>query len=245
MDDAAMKYDCVLHNGFVLTLNPEFEIIEDGVVCIRDGVISKVEKKPADMHSYSADEWVDAAGGLILPGLVNTHVHLPMSLFRGLADDLPLSEWLNDHIFPAENRYIDADSVKIGARLSCLEMLLSGTTTCCDGYFLEDAVAGAVLESGMRAVLGQGVIDFPAPGVPKPARNVETASAYVSKWKHVSDRITPSIFCHSPYTCSKKTLIQAKEAASAEGVCFQIHVAETRSEVEQIHAENPKRGGTD
>ncbi len=233
-----MQYDRIIYNGCVITVNPVFDMIEDGVVGIRNGRIARVGKKPSDFDAYAADDWVDAAGGLIMPGLVNTHVHLPMSLFRGLADDLPLSEWLNDHIFPAEFRYINEASIKLGTRLSCLEMLLSGTTTCCDGYFLEDSVAEAVLETGMRAVLAQGVIDFPAPGAPNPARNVETAAAFVSKWQDVSDRLTPSIFCHSPYTCSKETLVRAKTAAVKAGVRFQIHVAETRGEADQIAGAN-------
>ncbi len=229
-----MTYDRIIYNGCVMTFNPAFDIIYDGMVAIRDGRIARVEKKPRNFDAYAADDWVDAAGGLILPGLVNTHVHLPMALFRGLADDLPLSEWLNDHIFPAEFRYINEAAIKIGTRLSCLEMLLSGTTTCCDGYFMEDFVAEALLETGMRGVLAQGVIDFPAPGSPDPARNVETAAAYVSRWQGVSDRLIPSIFCHSPYTCSAETLVRAKAAAAKAGVRFQIHVAETRGEADQI-----------
>ncbi|MFP4225347.1 MAG: amidohydrolase family protein [Desulfobacterales bacterium] len=229
-----MAYDRIIYNGCVITVNPAFDIIYDGMVAIRDGRIARVEKKPSDFDAYETDDWVDAAGGLILPGLVNTHVHLPMSLFRGLADDLPLSEWLNDHIFPAEFRYINEATIKTGTRLSCLEMLLSGTTTCCDGYFMEDFVAEALLETGMRGVLAQGVIDFPAPGSPDPARNVETAAAYVSRWQGLSDRLTPSIFCHSPYTCSAETLVRAKAAAAKAGVRFQIHVAETRGEADQI-----------
>src|SRR6056297_3126022 len=174
-----MHYDTLIFNGTVITLNPAFDIIEDGVVGIKNGKIAIVEPRKGDIAAYAADDRVDAKGGLILPGLVNTHVHLPMSLFRGLADDLPLAEWLNEHIFPAEQRYITPSAIRTGTRLSCLEMLLSGTTTCCDGYFHENAVAEAVLETGMRAVLAQGVIDFPAPGVPEPARNVEAAAEYV------------------------------------------------------------------
>ncbi|MBS3758415.1 MAG: amidohydrolase [Desulfobacterales bacterium] len=233
-----MKYDAIIHNGWVITVNPAFEIIENGMVCVRNGEIAQVKKGGPDTNAYFADEWIDAAGGLVLPGLINTHVHLPMSIFRGLADDLPLAQWLNEHIFPAENHHMDAESVKAGARLSCLEMLLSGTTTCCDGYFLEDSVAEAVLEAGIRAVLAQGVIDFPAPGICEPARNLEVAAAYVSKWQNACDRIVPSIFCHSPYTCSSNTLVRAKEAAARAGVCFQIHVAETRGEADRIQNEH-------
>jgi 5-methylthioadenosine/S-adenosylhomocysteine deaminase len=160
-----------------------------------------------------------------------------MSLFRGLADDLPLMEWLNGHIFPAEARFINPETVFAGALLSCAEMLLSGTTAFVDGYFLEEHVARAVEVSGMRAVLGHGVIDFPAPGVPDPGRNVEAAMAFVERRLGRHSRITPSVFCHAPYTCSEHTLKKAKARAREAGVLFQIHTAETLGEREQCVAE--------
>ncbi len=232
-----MQYDTVIINGRVLTLNPTFDIIENGVVCIQDGIIVRVEARVSDTAAYPAEQVIDARDGLVMPGLVNTHAHLPMSLFRGLADDLPLAEWLSEHIFPAETRHIDPAAVRSGTRLSCLEMLLSGTTTCCDGYFFEDAVAEAVRETGMRAVLAHGIIDFPAPGVPDPSENIAAASQYVSRWQNASELIRPSIFCHSPYTCSAATLTRAKSAAREAGVLFQIHVAETRQEYAQSLSE--------
>ncbi|MFZ2630484.1 MAG: amidohydrolase [Desulfosalsimonadaceae bacterium] len=228
-----MKFDIVIHNAVIVTVNPDFDIIKNGIICIRNGLIHSIEQSHEDISCCPASEYIDAGGGIVMPGLVNTHTHLPMSLFRGLADDLPLAEWLNDHIFPAEGRHITPESVRAGALLSCLEMLLSGTTTCCDGYFFEDEVAEAVVLSGIRAVAGQGVIDFPAPGVPDPSRNVETAAAFVGKWRDRSPLVTPSIFCHSPYTCSAETLKKAKQAANRLGVLFQIHVAETKFERDQ------------
>ena len=228
-----MKFDLVIHNAVIVTVNPDFDIIKNGVIGIRDGSIERVQEGGKDVSSCPASEYIDAKGGIVMPGLVNAHTHLPMSLFRGLADDLPLAEWLNDHIFPAEGRHITPETVRTGALLSCLEMLLSGTTTCCDGYFFEDEVAEAISLSGIRAVAGQGVIDFPAPGVPDPSRNVETTVAFVEKWKHRSPLVTPSIFCHSPYTCSAETLKKAKQAADRLGVLFQIHVAETKYERDQ------------
>jgi 5-methylthioadenosine/S-adenosylhomocysteine deaminase len=159
-----------------------------------------------------------------------------MSLFRGLADDLPLMVWLNEHMFPAEAAHIRPETVYPGTLLSCAEMLLSGTTCCCDGYFYEESVAKAVAESGMRGILAQGVIDFPAPGVSDPSRNVEIATRFVTSLKGKYDRIEPSIFCHSPYTCSAETLKKAKQAARDQDVLFQIHVAETDGEREQSFA---------
>jgi 5-methylthioadenosine/S-adenosylhomocysteine deaminase len=233
-----MVFDIVIHNGTIITVNTDFDIIENGVVCIKDGRIEQVGARPASLSQIETKEMIDAKGGIVMPGLVNTHTHLPMTLFRGLADDLPLQMWLNEHIFPAEGKHINPESVMLGSLLACAEMILSGTTTCCDGYFFEDGVASAVEMSGMRAVLGQGVIDFPAPGVPDPSNNIKNAVAFTEKWKESSPLITPSIFCHSPYTCSIKTLKKAKEAAAAQGLLFQIHVAETRAEQEQIQSEH-------
>jgi len=237
-EEVAMKFDLVVHNGTVLTVNPAFDTIEDGIVCIRDEKIETLFPRKDGSPLPEAQEFLDAKGGLIMPGLVNTHTHLPMTLFRGLADDLPLDTWLNEHIFPAEGKYINSENVKLGAELGCAEMLLAGTTTVCDGYFIEDEVAATVLASGMRAVLGQGVIDFPAPGVPDPSRNVEAAVAFIEKWHDVSPLISPSVFCHSPYTCSEETLRKAKRAANSLDVLFQIHVAETQNESTQIPSQN-------
>lgn len=229
-------YDLIVHNATVVTVNPAFDIIADGAVCIRDGVIDEIRKCGAATELPPAAELLDACGGIVMPGLVNCHTHLPMTLFRGLADDLPLQQWLHEHIFPAEARSISTASVAVGARLGIAEALLSGTTTCCDGYFLEDGVAEAAAEMGIRAVLGQGVIDFPAPGVSDPARNVLHAKTFAAKWHNRSALVTPSIFCHAPYTCSVQTLQQAKGAADEMGLLFQIHAAETQTEVDQCLA---------
>jgi len=229
-----MNYDIVIHNGTLITMNSDFDIIDDGVLCIKNDKLAKIEPRKNYEPLPDGKKIIDARGGIIMPGLVNTHTHLPMALFRGLADDLPLSKWLNEYIFPAEANHIHPDSVRLGALLSGAEMLLSGTTTCCDGYFHEDHVAAAMNEIGMRAILGQGVIDFPAPGVPKPEDNVNNALKFIQKWKYKSPLITPSIFCHSPYTCSGATLKKAKDAADAKGVLFQIHAAETKDEYVSI-----------
>jgi 5-methylthioadenosine/S-adenosylhomocysteine deaminase len=177
-----------------------------------------------------------------MPGLVNTHTHAAMSLFRGLADDLPLSKWLTDHIFKAEARWLNPESVYAGTCLSCAEMLLSGTTTCCDSYFFEDAAAQALNESGIRAIAAQGIIDFPAPGVPDPTKNVDEAERFLSAWETKGSLIIPGLFCHSPYTCSKETLSKARHLANEVGCLFQIHVAETkgeREETQETHQASP------
>jgi 5-methylthioadenosine/S-adenosylhomocysteine deaminase len=177
-----MSFDIIIHNGTIVTVNPDFDIIEDGIICIKKGRLERIEPRSAGSLIPEAMEIIDAKGGIIMPGLINTHTHLPMSIFKGLADDLPLMTWLNEHIFPAEAKHIKAETVRLGSFLSSAEMILSGTTTCCDGYFFEDEVAKAVFDSGMRAILGQGVIDFPAPGVPEPSDNVNKAVRFTDKW---------------------------------------------------------------
>ena len=233
-----MNFDTIIHNCTIITVNPEFDIIKHGTICIKDGRLEQISAKAHDQESPDSKKVIDAKGGIVMPGLINTHTHLPMTLFRGLADDLPLNIWLNEHIFPAEQKHVNPETVRYGTLLACSEMLLSGTTTCCDGYFLEDTVAKAVNDSGMRAVLGQGVIDFPAPGVSDPSENIKTAVEFAKKWLGVSPNIIPSIFCHSPYTCSTRTLKDAKAYADNKGILFQIHVSETKQELNQIQSEH-------
>ena len=235
-------YDIVVHNGTVLTINVDFDVLDRGLVCIADGSLKRIEEEPADDQLPEARHVIDARGGIIMPGLVNTHTHAAMSLFRGLADDLPLTSWLNDYIFKAEARWLNPESVYAGSLLSCAEMLLSGTTTCCDGYFFEDAVAQAMQQAGMRAILAQGIIDFPAPGVPDPKKNVTEAVRFIEAWHGKTSLITPGLFCHSPYTCSDETLKETRKVADETGCLLQIHVAETEKElkeIEQSHGLSP------
>ncbi len=229
-----MAYDILIRNGTLLPMAPGGAgVVEKGYISVKNGRIEKMgQGDPPDTYLDGALV-IDAASGVVMPGLVNCHTHLPMSMFRGLADDLPLDVWLNEHIFPAEAERVNPDSVKQFSAHSVKEMLLSGTTCCCDGYFLEQSVAGAVLESGIRAVLGHGVIDFPAPGVPDPADNVDAAARFARNLAGRSSKVYPSIFCHSPYTCSEQTLVNAKRAADEQEILFQIHAAETEQENSQ------------
>lgn len=230
------KCDLIIENGTIVTVDPVNTIIDNGFVAVKNDSIIAVSPE-TERNNFRAEEIVDADNGIIMPGLVNAHCHTPMSLFRGLADDLPLMTWLNDYMFKAEAKYINPENTLLGATLSCIEMLLSGTTLVCDGYFHEEMVVEAVLKTGIKGVLGHGIIDFPAPGVPDPSKNVAHAADYVDRFKAKSTSIYPSIFCHSPYTCSAKTLKSAKKAASEAGVLFQTHVSETRGENEQMKAE--------
>jgi len=225
-----MTFDTIIYNATIVTVNAAFDIFPKGMIGIKNGKIEKIADMPDGVDVLDGIEVIDAAGGIVMPGLVNTHTHMPMTLFRGLADDLPLDSWLNDYIFPAEGAWINPENVRLGTALACAEMLLSGTTTVCGGYFHEDDVAKIVSQAGIRGVLGQGVIDFPAPGVPDAGDNIHSAVAFTEKWNGLTPMIRPSIFCHSPYTCSRKTLKAAKTAARSQDVLFQIHAAETARE---------------
>jgi 5-methylthioadenosine/S-adenosylhomocysteine deaminase len=228
-----IEADLLISGDFVLTFNEGKEILEKGAVAVTGDGIVAVGETSRLAEEIEAKEVLDASGCLVMPGLINLHTHAAMSCFRGLADDLPLQEWLHEHIFPAEAAYVSEENVYWATLLAVVEMIKSGTTTFCDGYFYEDGAARAVAASGIRAVLGQGVVDFPAPGVPDPRINLKAAEAFVFRWQGKSSRLMPSIFCHSPFTCSPATLIGAKDICREHEVLYQIHLAETRTELEE------------
>jgi len=216
------------------------EPVDDARVVISGDKIKEVSVS----HNNSlpeTNEIVYAKDAIILPGLINTHCHSPMALFRGMADDLPLKSWLYEHIFPAEAKYINPDTVYWASLLASVEMIASGTTTCIDGYFFADEIVKALHKSGMRALVAQGVIDFPAPGVPDSKKNLDVASAFLQRWMHFSDRIIPGIFCHSPLTCSEKTLLRARDISTQFDFPLQIHLSETREEVGEIKQKSSLR----
>lgn len=224
------KVDVIIENGTILTMDEQNNVIEDGILCVKGDSIFYIG--PAGAKSFEATKRINAKGGLVLPGLINGHTHAAMSLFRGLADDLPLMEWLNNYIFPAESK-MDSDFVYKGTLLACAEMILSGTTTFCDMYLFEDEVAKAAKEAGMRCVVGEVLYDFPSPNY----GNVENGLAYteylIQKWRGdplVSIAVEP----HSLFTCGPDLLKRADKISREYRVPLVIHVAETQNEVEQI-----------
>ena len=227
-------FDILITGGTALTLSAEMEVIENPVIGIRDDRIALVEKGSPAADGYVARERLDASGCVILPGLVNTHTHLPMVSFRGYADDLPLLEWLHGRIFPAEAKHVNRGMVYDASRLAMAEMILTGTTTFCDAYFYESAIAQASLDMGMRGVVAQGFIDFPTPDQPDPTRNLQIAEAFIDKWKDRSPLISPALFCHTPFTCLPQTLTDLKRTAREREVLYLSHVAETREEIKII-----------
>ncbi len=225
----------MIAGGTLLTMSAKMEIIEDSIIGIKDGIIVAVGKRGYQKNmNYSAQEMIDASGCIVMPGLVNTHTHLPMVCFRGMADDLPLMEWLTKYIFPAEARFVNKKMIYDGAMLAMAEMILSGTTTFCDGYFFEDTIAEAVLVTGMRAVVAQGFADFATPDNPKFEKMMGAADRFVRRWKPHAPMIIPAFFCHSPYTCSPATLVNVKKAAREADILYLTHLLENKDEIDTI-----------
>jgi 5-methylthioadenosine/S-adenosylhomocysteine deaminase len=222
--------DIIIKNGTILTLDSKNSIFENGFLSIRGDSISKIGT--GNPSSLPAQKIIDAGGGLILPGLVNCHTHAAMSLFRGLADDLPLMEWLNNYIFPVE-RKMDAEFVYTGTLLALAEMILSGTTTFCDMYLFEDQVASAARNAGVRCLVGEVLYDFPSPNYGPVENGLAYTETLIQKWQQdplVSIAVEP----HSLFTCSPKLLSASNELALKYNVPLIIHVAETVAEVSEI-----------
>jgi 5-methylthioadenosine/S-adenosylhomocysteine deaminase len=231
---SAIDVDILIRGGTLLTMSEAMVVVENPVIAVKGGKILMAAAEGASPAPFRAAETIDASHSIILPGLVNTHTHLPMIFFRGFADDLPLMDWLNNYIFPAEAKHVNREMVYVGSLLAIAEMLLSGTTTFCDGYFYESSIAQAAVETGMRAVTAQGFIDLPGAGKDDVSKNIRIAEKFVEKWWRKSPLVTPALFCHSPYTCSPETLRGIKEVARKAGVPYITHLSETRDEVSII-----------
>jgi 5-methylthioadenosine/S-adenosylhomocysteine deaminase len=224
---ASQTVDIVIAGGTVLTMaGPN---IPNGGVAIDKGKIVAV----GDVSGYRGKETIDARGNAVLPGFVNAHTHVPMVLFRGIADDRELMDWLTHYIFPAEAKNVSADFVKWGTRLAAAEMIQSGTTTFTDMYYFESVVAAEAKRAGLRGVVGETLIDFPVAD----NKTWDDAIAYIRKfvkeWKG-DPMITPALAPHSPYLVSREHLIQARALATELGAPILIHVSETRNELAQV-----------
>jgi len=232
----------VIEGGTAITMVKGESPIPGARIVVSDGRITQIGKiNEVRLPRDDRVETIDATNAIVLPGLINAHSHAAMTLFRGLADDLPLKQWLFEKIFPAEAAVLNPETVYWGALLGCLEMIASGTTCFADGYFFQDQTVQAACSAGLRGIVAQGVLDFPAPGIPDPRENVRLAREFVEKWLGFSDLITPGIFCHSPLTCSIRTLRKALEVSKEHDLPLQIHLSETAEEVREILRRSGKR----
>jgi 5-methylthioadenosine/S-adenosylhomocysteine deaminase len=235
------RVDLLITGGTVVTMDDEDRVVEGGAVAIEGGRIVGVLDRGALFPQ--AEETLDATGALVIPGLVNSHGHVPMSLLRGLADDMKLMEWLNDFIFPAEARNVNEEFCYWGTLLSAIEMARNGTTTFIDMYYYEETIAKAVDESGLRAVLGQTIIGFPAPDFKTPEEALRATEALIVKWKD-HPRIVPSVAPHALYTTDIEVVAKARELATRYQVPFQLHAHEAPEEDEALRAKYGETAAT-
>ncbi|HVN75005.1 MAG TPA: amidohydrolase [Thermoanaerobaculaceae bacterium] len=231
-----MDVDLIVKGGTVLPMTPGAAPIPDGAVAVRSGAIVAVGSASHVGAGHRAGEVLDAGDGLILPGFVNTHTHLAMTLIRGVAEDLPLKEWLESHIWPTERALMTADTVALGTRLAAAESLQAGVTCVCDMYFHSQRVIEEVVSAGLRAVVPESLIDFATPSCPTPEVALERQRDLLTRYAG-HPLVVPAVAPHSPYSVSAANLVKEAELAEEFGAPLIIHVAETRWEVEKIGAE--------
>src|SRR5262249_499691 len=223
--------DLIIRGGTVVTMDGSRSVIDGGGLAEQNGRIVAVAKAAEINRDYTAREIIDATGKVIIPGLINGHTHVPMTLFRGIADDLDLQEWLTKYIFPAEAKNVTEDFVRVGTRLGLAEMIRSGTTTYCDMYYFEDAIADETFKAGMRGVLGETIIDFPVADNKTYDEGLAYTERFVKKWQG-NALIVPAIAPHAPYTVSEAHLKAARALSDRTGAPIVTHIEETKREVD-------------
>lgn len=221
--------DWIYTARYVVTMDPQRRVIDDGAVAIRGERILSVGKRADIEKQFQASHRLDRPEALIMPGLINTHTHAAMSLFRGIADDLKLEDWLEKYIFPAEAKNVTPDFVLWGTRLACLEMMLSGTTTFVDMYYFEDRVAQAAEEAGMRGVLGETILKFKSPDAAAAKNALQFTEKFLQQYKNDS-LIVPAVAPHAIYTNNDADLQAARKLANKYRAPLIIHLSETKTE---------------
>lgn len=221
--------DWVIRARYVVTMNAQHQIIEQGAVAIRGQRIVGVGTQIDIARLFQAEHTLDKPDALIAPGLIDTHTHAPMSLMRAIADDKRLEDWLANYIFPAESKNVSPDFVRWGTRLACLEMVLAGITTYTDMYYFEDVEAEAAKDAGVRGVLGQTIIGFPAPDYKTWQQAIAGTERFIQKYKN-DDLIVPAVAPHAIYTTPDQALVAAHQLAVKYDVPLSIHLAETQKE---------------
>lgn len=228
--------DILILGGTVVTMDGSHRVIENGAVAIKGDKIVAVGTRAEITKRYRATRTIDATGKAIIPGLINTHTHVPMSLFRGISDDLDLNDWLTKYIFPAEAKNVDEAFVRAGTRLGLAEMIRGGTTTYCDMYYFEDAIADETKKAGVRGVLGETIIDFPVADNKTHEQAMAYGERFVRKWKN-DPLIVAALAPHAPYTVSTEHLLAIKKLSDTLDAPLVIHVAETKKERDDILAQ--------
>jgi 5-methylthioadenosine/S-adenosylhomocysteine deaminase len=227
------NWDTLVLGGTILTQEPDSEPIPNGAVAVADGRIAAVGPAEELLELAPTGEVLNAGNCLILPGLINTHSHLAMTLMRGIADDLPLMDWLENHIWPAEKERMNRETVRLGTELATAEQLLAGITTTTDMYFFGDEVSAVLSEVGMRGVIAESLIDSSTPRCATPEEMAEKQRELLQAYQE-HPLITPSVAAHAPYSVGAANLAKEAELADEFDAPFQIHLSETRWEVEKL-----------
>ena len=228
--------DFLLTNAIVLTMDESLNCYEPGAVAVQGDKILAVGPESEIINSVSSREVIDCGGKVLMPGLVNAHTHVPMTLLRGLADDLRLDVWLMGYMMPVEREFVSPDFVRLGTQLACAEMIRSGITCFADMYYFEESIAKATADAGMRAVCSQTVLKFPTPDAHFFEESLAMARDFIKRWKG-HPLIVPSVAPHAPYTCTAEILQSSAELAVEFNVPLHIHIAETALEVENMRKE--------
>ena len=223
------QVDLLITGGTVVTMDSGHTVLQDGAIAVKGDTIVALGPRREIESKYSSPLKLQAAGKLVMPGFINGHTHVPMTLFRGLHDDVTLNDWLYKYIFPAEAKNVNEEFVRWGTRLAAAEQLLSGVTTFADMYYFEDAVAQETKKAGMRGVLGETFIDFPAPDNKTEAQMLAYTETFLQKWKG-DPLIQAAVAPHSIYTCSQKTLQDSAALARKYQAPILIHTAEMKKE---------------
>jgi len=235
----AIPVDLLIVGATIVTMNSKREIVENGAIAIKQGKIAMIGTRPMVSTKVRARRTINATGKIVIPGLINTHTHIPMTLFRGISDDLDLNDWLTKFIFPAEAKNVDEAFVRAGTRLGLAEMIRGGTTTYCDMYYFEDAIADETKKAGMRAVLGETIIQFPVADNKTPVEAIAYTERFIKKWKN-DPLIVPAAAPHAPYSVSTDDLKAIRAMSDRLDSTVVIHVAETKKERDDILAQKGK-----
>ena len=225
------KVDLILAADTIVTMDAEYRIFKDGAIAIKDDTIIDVGPQDEVQQHHSAGELIDLGSRVIIPGLINAHTHVPMTLLRGLADDLRLDVWLMGYMMPVEREFVSPEFCRLGTQIACAEMIRGGVTCFADMYYFEDAVAQATKDVGMRAICGQSILKFPTPDAESFEDSIAASRSFIEKWKD-DPLIIPAVAPHAPYTCTEEILEACRDLAMEFDVPLHIHISETKGEVD-------------
>jgi 5-methylthioadenosine/S-adenosylhomocysteine deaminase len=229
--------DLIFKNAILLTMNKDFQVFEPGALAVKGNSIFAVGEEIDIVSTYQTKETIDCSGKVLMPGLINAHTHIPMTLLRGLADDLRLDVWLMGYMMPVEREFVSPDFVKLGTEIACSELISSGVTCFADMYYFEDHIAEATAQVGLRALCSQTILKYPSPDAEYFEESLDFSRQFLIKWKN-HELIIPSIAPHAPYSCTDEILQDTSALAIEFDVPLHTHIAETSYEVESFRKEH-------